>query len=157
MQSPIHRHLPNELYELVFHSDGTLARDWGRREPLSLPIPTFHMSECLDSMAEIKRPLVLVAEECVFIGGRCRPVSGVSTEMLLRCDVAPLAQAERPQWDVEGHAAKALYAALKGGDRVKWKSISGEEKTGEITSKTSGFVVIKTATGSAMVGKDINL
>jgi hypothetical protein len=82
---PIDLHPEDELYELIFHSDGTLARDWSRKKPLSLSIPTLHMSNCLDAMAGTKHPLVLLDEECRSLGGRCRPVSAVSQETLLRC------------------------------------------------------------------------
>jgi organic radical activating enzyme len=71
-------HPEHELYELVLHSDGTLARDWARRLPLPLPIPEF----IRQSRAEVSgsaKCLPLVGAECHQpAGNRCAPVGLVT-------------------------------------------------------------------------------
>jgi hypothetical protein len=78
---PTKVHQEQELYELIFHTDGTLARDWGRKKTLSLPVPAFTTNQYLDMAAHSKGPLVLVEEECSD-PHPCGPVSAVSEEIL---------------------------------------------------------------------------
>ncbi|MFO0822537.1 MAG: radical SAM protein [Gemmataceae bacterium] len=49
---PIKFHDRSELYEMVFHSDGRLYRDWSRRHPIALPLePALDLPMNLEPLA----------------------------------------------------------------------------------------------------------
>jgi pyruvate-formate lyase-activating enzyme len=62
---PMQHHIESELYELVFHSDGTLYRDWSRAHPIQRPLPAMLVSEPFHSILGShvsSRPMVVVPE-----------------------------------------------------------------------------------------------
>ena len=62
---PMEHHLRSELYELVFHSDGGLYRDWSRRQPVERPLPPMEIIEpfrlVLESHVSV-RPMVTLPD-----------------------------------------------------------------------------------------------
>lgn len=73
---PVSLHPPSELYELVFHSNGVLARDWQRRHVMPRPVPEIRVTDngVLASQMVPARP---VADAECAQGTGCRPVARV--------------------------------------------------------------------------------
>lgn len=62
---PTEHHMESELYELVFHSDGSLYRDWSRTQPIERPLPPMTVFEPYQSILEShvsSRPMIALSE-----------------------------------------------------------------------------------------------
>ena len=62
---PMEHHLQSELYELVFHTDGALYRDWSRKQPIERPLPPMAVIEPFRSVLQSHvsaRPLITLPD-----------------------------------------------------------------------------------------------
>ena len=70
---PMEHHLQSELYELVLHSNGTLYRDWSRKQPIERPLPPMTVHEPFLSILEshvASRPMI-TPPECEDVKDTC--------------------------------------------------------------------------------------
>ncbi len=62
---PCRKHYAMELYELIFHSDASLCRDWSRQHPLARPLPRSLLSQDWSRLsASREASLALPPQEC---------------------------------------------------------------------------------------------
>ncbi len=62
---PCRKHYAMELYELIFHSDASLCRDWSRQHPLARPLPRSWPSQDWTRLSASREAgLVLPPQEC---------------------------------------------------------------------------------------------
>lgn len=73
---PTDHHQDNELYELVFHSNGVLARDWKRKMPLSRPVPAIGFVYGGHAAGDRRAQLAVADPECSS-RRKCAPLASV--------------------------------------------------------------------------------